>query len=621
MSPEGPAANPAGTAAPHVLNDRYEVGERLADGTFFYTHRGRDIQTGQGVAIKILKPDYAADAAFTERLLTEFQNARKLRHANIAQVLDVWQERGTLVIITEFVRGINLKDRIRRVAPFPLAVSMDILLACAQALQFAHENGFVHGDIRPDNVLITPDGRVKLTDFGPGAAIAASSRHQLSALPQAAFYMAPEVAEGRPQDTRSDIYALGCLAFEMLSGHVPYDADTPLALAVKHLKDPVPSLKKVNPTIPNAVDGLVAKCLQKDPATRYPSPQALLDDIHRIREAIRSDQSLSWSPLGSGAEASVAASSKTAKPRREPRKRVVEEPVDTGPSLKLLIGIFVLGLLMIGAFFGLVISLTSAPNQVTVPSDLINLPKDRAVATLQKLGLKAEIVDEYSTRPLGVVIRTDPKGGTEIRMGKAVTLLVSKGPEPIKVPTVVDKDLATAKKLLAAAGLKLGGSKGEYSDVIDKGHVISQNPAGEAEAQKGAEVSLVVSKGPAPEETPSTVDVQPDTDQNPDGTQPEQPQGEGTEKAPEPNPDASADLPASKNEVAFPISSRASGPQHVRIVVTNEDGTEVTAYEQEHKPGDQVSQTVTVYAHEGKGQIRVYLNDRVIYRQTGPPFK
>src|SRR5687768_9010792 len=158
MTPEGPSANPAGATAP-VFNNRFEVGERLAEGTFFFTHRGRDIESGQPVAIKVLKPQYAADESFSERLLNEAQSARRLRHANIAQVLDAWEERGTLVIATEWVRGINLKDRIRRVAPFPLAVAMDITLACAQALQFAHENGYVHGDIRPDNVIITPDGR------------------------------------------------------------------------------------------------------------------------------------------------------------------------------------------------------------------------------------------------------------------------------------------------------------------------------------------------------------------------------------------------------------------------------------------------------------------------------
>lgn len=632
MSPEGPSANPAGATVP-VLNDRFEVGERLAEGTFFNTHRGRDIETGHPVAIKILKPEYGADAAFSEAILAEFTNAKRLRHANIALVHDAWRERGTIVAVTEFVRGINLKDRIRRVAPFPLAVSMDILLACTQALQFAHENGIVHGDIRPDNILITPDGRVKLTDFGIGPAVAASSKIQLNALPQAATYMAPEVAEGKPQDNRSDLYSLGCLAYEMLSGSVPFEADSPLALAVKHLKEPVPSLKKANSSIPNAVDGMVAKCLQKDPADRYAGSQALLEDIHRIREGIRTNQPLNWTPLTTKPDVKTSAPAKPAKAPRPPRPERFDEPaVDTGPSIKLLVGVFVLGLVMIGAFFGLVLTLTSAPGQVNVPSDLVNMPQERAIATLQKLGLKAEVVSEYSTRPVGMVIKIDPPGGTEIRAGKAVTLMVSKGSEPLKAPTVVDKDLATAKKMLAAAGLKPGDAQGEYSDVIDKGHVISQNPAGGAEVQKGGTVALTVSKGPAPEtasgntETPEKTDggdtENPDK-QNPDNSNPDSGNPDNGSKPPTPTPntDPSAELPASKNEVGFPISSKASGPQHVRIMVKNEDGTEINAYEQDHKAGDQVHQTVTVYAHPGKGEIRVFLNDRVIYRETGPPFK
>ena len=332
MTPEGPSANPAGATAP-VFNNRFEVGERLAEGTFFFTHRGRDIESGQPVAIKVLKPQYAADESFAERLLNEAQSARRLRHANIAQVLDAWEERGTLVIATEWVRGINLKDRIRRVAPFPLAVAMDITLACAQALQFAHENGYVHGDIRPDNVIITPDGRVKITDFGVGAAVAGSSRIQLNSLEQAAFYMAPELAEGKTPDTRSDLYSLGCLVYEMLAGVVPYDAETPLAVAVKHLNDPIPSLKKVNPSVPNAVDGMVAKCLQKNPAERYNAPLALLEDIHRVREAIRTDSSLAWSPLGSVAEEEVPKvrsreKARATAPRAEAGARVAEAALD-----------------------------------------------------------------------------------------------------------------------------------------------------------------------------------------------------------------------------------------------------------------------------------------------------
>src|SRR3569833_1359826 len=186
MTPEGSSANPTGTVP--LLNDRYELGERLAEGTFFYTHRGRDTQTGKPVAIKGLRPEYSGDESFAGRLLSEAQSAVNLRHPNIAEVYDAWRERGTVAIAAEWVRGINLKDRIRRVAPFPLAVAMDILLACTEALHYAHEHGFVHGDVRPDNVIITPEGRVKLTDFGVSSSISSSSRIQLNALPRAVYY-------------------------------------------------------------------------------------------------------------------------------------------------------------------------------------------------------------------------------------------------------------------------------------------------------------------------------------------------------------------------------------------------------------------------------------------------
>jgi hypothetical protein len=612
MSVEGSTVNPApGGVA--VLNGRFEIGERLSEGAFFLTHRGRDTESGNPVAIKVLKPEFAADAAFVEQLLTEAQAARRLKHASIAQVLDVWRERGTVVLATEWVRGINLKDRIRRVAPFPLAVCMDITLAVAQALQYAHENGFVHGDIRPENVLITPDGRVKVTDFGLGAAMAGSSRVQLNALPRSAGYLAPEIAEGRPVDTRSDVYALGCILCEMLTGAIPFPAETPLAAAVKHARDPVPSVRKANATVPVAVDGLVEKCLQKDPKSRYLTPQALLNDVHRIREAIRNDLPLKWSPME--AEGTAVPSKTTPRPKTEPAppkpRRRPEE--DTGPSWKLLLGVALLGLVMVGAFFGIMMALTSTPRQVAVPDGLINMTRERAVALLRDLGLKAEIQEEYSERPVGTVIRTDPRGGTEIKEGKSVYLFLSRGSEPVKVPDLAEKDSAQARNALEAIGLKLGEKRSEYSDIIDKGLIIGQKPAAGGNAQKGSAVDIVLSKGPQP--ASEITDGDPNAPSLPDEPDPDDPAAGGNAASPNP------DLPPSSNEVEFPISRSARGPQRVRIVVRNEDGTEETAYEQEHQPGDTVSQTVTTYGSDKKCQIRVFLNGRVIYDRMGPPFE
>lgn len=599
MNPEGSSANPSG-ATLRLLNDRFELGERLAEGSFFLTHRGRDVHTGQPVAIKVLRPEYAVDEAFAARLLAEAQSAINLDHPNLARVYAAWKERGTIVIVTEWVRGINLKDRIRRVAPFPLAVAVDILLACAEVLNYAHDRGFVHGDVRPDNVIITPEGKVKVTDFGLGASVASSQRIQLAALPRSVYYIAPELVEGRVTDAATDIYSLGCILYEMLAGVVPYDAETPLAVAAKHLHQPVPSLKQVNPHVPLAVDGIAAKCMQKDPLARYLTVQALIDDIQKVREAIRNNTSLDWSPLKPSPEsAPVPKQPKSTAAPRKPERKPEPEPVG-GPSVGLLVGLGLFAVAMIAGFGFLVSSwlFGNAPKEVTVPPGLVGMKQEEAVRALEQVGLVPEIREEFQARPEGVVYQTVPKSGVAMRAGKTVTLYVSKGSEPVTVPDVVGKQRSAAQEALQAAGLVMGETKEEYSEVYDKGDVISQSPLGGTQAKKKSPVLLIVSKGPEPLPPPEPVD-EPEPEPLPGNTD---------------QPDTPADTTFREHEVSVRVPRSSGRPQLVRIVVENEDGSQQTAYEQEHQPGDEVRQTVSTVGAKGKCEIRVYLNGREISR-------
>lgn len=611
MNHEGSSANPTGTAPP-LLNERYEVGERLAEGTFFFTYRGRDTQSGRAVAIKVLKSEFAADETFTGRLLSEAQSAIHLRHPNIAEVYEAWLERGTVVIVTEWVRGINLKDRIRRVAPFPLAVAIDILLAAAEALSYAHQAGFTHGDVRPDNVIITPDGRVKITDFGVGVGVAASSRIQLNALPQAAYYMSPEVAEGRMPTAATDVYALGCILYEMLAGMVPFDAESPLAVAVKHLHDPPPSLKKTNPAVPNAVDGIALKCMQKNPKARYVQMEELLQDIQSVREALRTDRPLTWSPLNAAVEnppvaekQRTRARSGAAPPRSAPLESRKEAAVDGGPSIKLLAFLAFLAVAMIVSAFGLVIYITRAPGQVAVPMGLVGMKEADAIALLKRYRLTSQVRQDFNDAiAAGLVFDSQPKAGTEMREGKEVVLFVSQGNQPVIVPDIVGKDLNAAEKEVRSAGLNVGTLSEQFSEVIPKGQVMAQDPAAEGKVPKKSSVALTVSKGrePLPEAPP----VQVDSNKGDNGGQPRE---EETPAEPTP-PESPADPVIRDHVVTVTVPKSATGNQRVRIVVHNEDGSEETPVDEDHQPGDVVQQTVTTTGAKGKCQVRVYINGR-----------
>lgn len=605
MSSEGSSANPAATI--RLLNERYELGERLAEGSFFLTHRGRDTQSGQPVAIKVLRPEYAVDEAFASRLLAEAQSATNLEHANVAHVYAAWRERGTVVIVTEWVRGINLKDRIRRVAPFPLAVAVDILLACAEVLNYAHDRGFVHGDVRPDNIIITPEGRVKITDFGLGASVASSPRIQLAALPRSVYYIAPELVEGRVTDAATDIYSLGCILYEMLAGVVPYDAETPLSVAAKHLHQAVPSLRQANAQVPPAVEGIAAKCMQKDPLARYLTVQALIDDIQHVREAIRNDASLDWSPMKPATEsAPVPKETKARSPRKEVRKP--EREAVGGPSVGLLagLGLFAVAMIVGFGFFLSSFLFGGAPQEVTVPAGLVGMKQAAAVSALQLVGLTAEVREEFRSNPEGEVYQTSPKSGVEMRAGKPVILFVSKGSEPITVPDVVGKTQSAAQDIVRDAGLVMGSTKEEFSEVSEKGQVISQSPLGGTQAKKKAAVTLIVSKGaepitePAPEPTPEP-EPEPVTPE-PEPTTPPTP----TETTTEPL--------VREHEVSVRVPRNPRRPQMIRIVVRNEDGSEQTVYEESHQAGEEVVQTVATSGAKGKCEIRVYMNGQEIKR-------
>ena len=280
------------------VNQRYEVVEKAGEGPLFTVYKAREKGTNRIVALKAVHPNYAAEGEFFGALKAGLEATANLSHPNITIFQEFsTTEDGQPFAVVEFVRGINLKERVRRIAPFTLSVAVDYACAVTEALHYAHAVGQVHGDLRPQNVIISPEGAVKVTDFGVQQAIAVSPQAQQAVLRTAAPYHAPELSMKLPGSVSGDIYALGAILYEMLTGTPVYSADSPEGLADLHAFAAIPSPRVINPGVPRAVEGIILKCLQKKPEQRYRVVAELLNDLKAVRDALRFGKSLSWTPL------------------------------------------------------------------------------------------------------------------------------------------------------------------------------------------------------------------------------------------------------------------------------------------------------------------------------------
>lgn len=474
-----------------VLAGRYELLEKLGEGSLFVAYRARDHETNALVTVKLLQPAFADDTALVRALKQCFSTTASLNHPRIARILQVGEHEGQLVLVTEFVRGINLKERIRRVAPFTLSVAIDIALAVAEGLESAHRAGVAHGDLRPHNIIVSQEGLIKITDFGLLPAFQASPMAQTAWLTRAAPYLPPEVSEGWQVTPAADVYALGVVLFEMVTGGVPFPADTPVAVALRHAKDPPPSPRAVNPGVPRAVEGIVLKAMQKLPEQRYPDMSAMLQDLRAVHDALRFGKPLSWSPLERSPEsASPAAGAREARPA---------EPEDA--ELRIinyaLRSLTVLAALIVVAFVVVWFWITRPVQEVSVPN-LQGKPLAEAQRLAREAGLNVVIRQEdYNEQfPAGMVYLVQPEPGTRLKAGGAVQVWVSKGSRTVEVPNVQGLSEADARQRLVQAGLQVGKVEEKPHPTAPAGTVLSQSPAPRQRVNRDAPVDLVVSKGP-----------------------------------------------------------------------------------------------------------------------------
>jgi len=434
------------------------------------------------VAVKVLRAQYSSDKEFVDRFRREAQSAASLSHPNMVNIYDVGEEDGIHYIVMEYIEGKTLKDLINKEAPLPVNQAVRIALQIAEALKHAHERNIVHRDIKPHNILLTADGRAKVTDFGIARAVSAGGYTQTGVVMGSVQYFSPEQAKGVTVGPQSDLYSLGCVLYEMLSGEVPFEGESPISIALKHLQEEPLPINKFSSNLPSAVVSLVNRAMAKDLGKRYASAKAMIKDLQAV--------------LGLDADSTKAEDYPTQVMTPVANEATTEEedsPVRSGKTwLVFLIALFGACALFV---FGFIYLLPSKP-PVEVP-DLVGVNLEEAEALVAERGLKVRVVSEtHHQMQTGLIVSQDPAANRTVRRGREIKVVVSKGAETVHVPNVIGKSRREAEIILEEARLQLGGIYTELSSDVPKDRVVRQKPAPSMVIQKGASVDLYLSLGP-----------------------------------------------------------------------------------------------------------------------------
>jgi beta-lactam-binding protein with PASTA domain/predicted Ser/Thr protein kinase len=503
-----------------VFDGRYRIVRKLGAGGMADVYLAEDQELGRQVAIKILNDRHAADDSFIERFRREAKNAAGLSHPNIVSIYDRGEAEGTYYIAMEFLDGRSLKELIVGRGPAPIKVAIEYARNILAALGAAHRQGIVHRDIKPHNVLIGAEGRVKVTDFGI-ARSGASQMTEVGSIIGTAQYLSPEQARGAPVDQTSDVYSAGVVLYEMLTGQVPFTGDTPLEIAMKHLSEVPKPPSELRPEIPHDLDSIVLRALAKDPSERYQSAEEMDADLARVAEGLPVDPEteeaatavLSGSGLMAAAPTSVIARppaepSRPAPPGRAPPAGYYgyEGP----PPRRRPVWPWVLSVLLLAAAAGAAwFAYTKIQDQLAankpVPVPFVEGSREALAKTkIRDAQLVPHVSREFSDEiEEGVVISQDPAAGEKLQKNGRVDITVSKGRETVSVPSVIGKSQADAVSTLTNAGLVARVFSVPSNKPVDT--VTGQDPVPGKTVDKGSKVRINVSSGPADVTVPSVI--------------------------------------------------------------------------------------------------------------------
>jgi len=509
------------SSGPQVLGGRYEIRRRIARGGMAEVHLARDRSLDRPVAVKVLFPEFATDPAFVERFRREAQAAANLAHPNIVGVYDWGSENGTYFIVMEFVDGQSLADLMREAGPLNPRRAAEITFEVAGALGVAHSKGVVHRDVKPGNVLIAASGTPKVVDFGIARALSSPSEEltQAGSVMGTATYFSPEQAQGFAVDARSDLYSLGVVLFEMVTGRPPFTGDSPVAIAYKHVQEPPARPSSLISGLPEGLEAIMGKLLAKHPDNRYLSAEDLRADLRRFLDGETPFALTEQRAARAAGPATMATAAVVAGAVRDPGATQVvpvthvppgdeydeyddaEFEEEDGPSRTgLFVGLLVILLLIAGGLvFWLVRSLGSTDTnaeKATVP-DVVRLERAVAEQKLKDVGFTVSFADRADeTIPIDVVIEQSPRALDTLETGRNVLLTVSTGPSEVAIPTGLNgltQEEATTR--LTVIGLTVNPVQVQ-SETVEAGRVVGTTPAAGVKAKSGDPVELQVSTGP-----------------------------------------------------------------------------------------------------------------------------
>ena len=484
-----------------LLGSRYEIIEKIGSGGMATVYKAKDLILKRFVAVKVLREEYTTDNEFIKRFNTEAESAASLVHPNIVSVYDVGKEGNLYYIVMELVKGKTLKEIIVEDGRMGWKWSVKIAKQIAQALEVAHKNNIIHRDIKPHNIIITEDGVAKVTDFGIAKAVSNSTITAFGTTIGSVHYFSPEHARGGYTDAKSDLYSLGVVLYEMVTGRVPVDADTPVSVALKHMQETPVSPIVLNPAIPQSLNDLILKAMEKDPNMRYSSATEMIEDLDKI---IKNPENIAIKSTEYNKARRISEPETSAKNQTKMNK--IKNFFQNHKAVKVIL-IALIFIIVFVASIGITLSVMNSknPKDVLLPN-LVGLTLDEAKSKGAESKLEINVADEkYDVKiPEGQIISQDPKyqANFTVKEGRTINVVVSKGQEIVKVTKLIGKTKDEARKEAKALGIELEIEE-DYNDDVEAGIVVEQDKQEGEEVLAGSKVKIKVSLGIEQVEVPN----------------------------------------------------------------------------------------------------------------------